>query len=122
MVCIVSCINLIFVLLAHVHVLNTCTTAFSQITLVALVSESILDKGRNREEIHRRKILLYQTILVFIDYQYIKRTRMQNIEKIIETVFFYCNRKLDLMLKRRNGALICEKTVFLCNNCEQIMK
>ena len=47
---------------------------------------------------------------------------MQNIEKIIETVFFYCNRKLDLMLKRRNGALICEKTVFLCNNCEQIMK
>ena len=47
---------------------------------------------------------------------------MQNIEKIIETVFFYCNRKLDLMLKRRNGALIFEKTVFLCNNCEQIMK
>ena len=98
------------------------TTAFSQIALVALISESNLDKGRNREDKQRRKILLYQTILVFIDHQYIKRTRMQNIEKIIETVFFYCNRKLDLMLKRRNGALICEKTVFLCNNCEQIMK
>ena len=37
--------------------------------------------------------------------------------------FFFCsNRKLDLLLKRRNGMFICEKTVSLCNNYEQMMK
>ena len=31
---------------------------------------------------------------------------------MIVRFFFYCNGKLDLMLKGSNGVLICEKTVF----------
>ena len=30
--------------------------------------------------------------------------------------FYYCNRKLDLMSNRRDGALICKNTAFLCND------
>ena len=30
--------------------------------------------------------------------------------------FFHWNGKLDLMLKRKNIALICENIAFLCNN------
>ena len=50
--------------------LTLANTAFSQMTLATLISKSILGKGRNREEIQQIKILLYQTILVFINYQY----------------------------------------------------
>ena len=49
------------------------TTEFSEITLMALILESILDKGQNREEMQWGKILLYQNNLLFLNYQYMKK-------------------------------------------------
>ena len=42
-----------------------------------------------------------------MNYQYIKTA-----EKATVKFFFYCNRKLDLMLKRRGGVLVCKNTAF----------
>ena len=62
----------------------------------------------------RGKILLHRIILVFINFQYIKAH--QNIEyrkKLTERrMFLYCNRKLDLMLKRRDRGLIVKISLF----------
>ena len=63
------------------------TTEFSEITLTALILESILDKGQNREEMQWGKILLYQNNLLFLNYQYMKKDL--NIGKITVRIFFF---------------------------------
>ena len=72
------------------------TTAFSRITLGALKSRG------NWEETKRGKILLQLIILLYINYQYIKTAEKMTVRRMF---FFYCNGKLDLMLKRKDGAL-----------------
>ena len=63
------------------------TTTFPRITLSTLVSKSILDKGRNREEIERKykgENIAILNHFVYINYQYIKTA-----EKMTEQEFFF---------------------------------
>ena len=63
------------------------TSTFPRITLRTLVSKSILDKGRNREEIERKyngENIAILNHFVYINYQCIKTA-----EKMTEQEFFF---------------------------------
>ena len=50
----------------------------------------------------------------YINYQYIETAEKITVRRML---FFYCNGKLGLMLKKTDVVFICENMAFSCNNC-----
>ena len=62
------------------------TTASPRITLGALISKSILGKGRNREEIERKyngeNIAILNHFGIYINYQYVKTAEKMSVRRM----------------------------------------
>ena len=107
--------NFTFVLLAHLYVFNTwyyCIFSNNTQDSYFKINLGQMAKSRgNRAEVQRGKIALLNHFGMY-ELSIHKNSWKNDCKK---NAFFY--RKRDLMLKRRNEAIICENTVFLCNNC-----